>query len=189
MDGRSMVTALINSIPNTDPTTPQTSNPLQDLPQESRNIFLTLHALFEKELLPALDLLDRSLITRLKTSESDRTCTLHLVRSAQAQTSKTPHHEPITHYYEVRLQAWSCSCPAFTFSAFPAASDEKAPPANMNNEETWKFGGLTLDSDMPVCKHLLACVLAEKCQMFSHFVEERQITREEMAGWAAGWGG
>ncbi|KAF7190301.1 hypothetical protein HII31_08632 [Pseudocercospora fuligena] len=185
MDSRRMVTALINSIPNIG-TTDQSSNPLRDPPQESRNIFVTLYAIFEKELLPALDLLDRNLVTRLKTSE---TCKLYLVRSAQPQTSRNPQYEHIN-YYEVRLNAWSCSCPAFTFSAFPATSDDIAPQperlATMNEE--WAFGGLTLGSDMPVCKHLLACVLVEHCQMFSHFVEEKQIAIEEMAGWAAGWG-
>lgn len=177
MDSRRMVTALINSLPNTEPTS-QISNPLQDLPQESRNIFLTLYALFEKELLPALDLLDRNLITRLKTSE---TCKLYLVRSAQPRTQQRYEH---VNYYEVRLKAWSCSCPAFTFSAFPATTE--APERSVN--EACIIGGLTLGSDMPICKHLLACVLVENCQIFSQFVEEKEITLEEMAGWAAGWG-
>ncbi|KXT18541.1 hypothetical protein AC579_2278 [Pseudocercospora musae] len=184
MDGRRMVTALINSIPNNQ-STPQISNPLRDLPQESRNIFLTLYSLFERELLPALDLLDRNLVTRLKTPD---TCKLYLVRSAQPQTSRNQQRYEHINCYEVRLNAWSCSCPAFTFSAFPA-TEAPAPPRSVDiNAEAWTFGGLTLGSDMPVCKHLIACVLVENCQMFSHLVEEKEITKEEMAGWAAGWG-
>ena len=54
----------------------------------------------------------------------------------------------------------------------------------------WIFGGLSLGDDMPpVCKHLLACVLAERCKgLFGGFVEERDVSVEEAAGWAAGWG-
>ena len=52
----------------------------------------------------------------------------------------------------------------------------------------WSFGGLTLGSDMPVCKHLLACVLVKYCSIFSSFVEERDVSIDELAGWAAGWG-
>jgi hypothetical protein len=52
----------------------------------------------------------------------------------------------------------------------------------------WSFGGLTLGSDMPVCKHLLACVLIEHYTSFASFVNEREVSVEELAGWAAGWG-
>jgi hypothetical protein len=52
----------------------------------------------------------------------------------------------------------------------------------------WLFGGLTLGTDTPVCKHLLACVLVEHCAGFAHLVEERNVSIEELAGWAAGWG-
>jgi hypothetical protein len=54
----------------------------------------------------------------------------------------------------------------------------------------WTFGGITLGFDMPpVCKHLLACVLAERvCGLFGQFVEEKDVSVEEAAGWAAGWG-
>lgn len=52
----------------------------------------------------------------------------------------------------------------------------------------WQFGGLAKGEDAPVCKHLLACVLVERCAAFKHFVVEREISGEEMAGWAAGWG-
>lgn len=52
----------------------------------------------------------------------------------------------------------------------------------------WRFGGLTLGGDRPVCKHLLACVLVEHCKPFESFVDEREVSIEELAGWAAGWG-
>ncbi|EME85613.1 uncharacterized protein MYCFIDRAFT_88504 [Pseudocercospora fijiensis CIRAD86] len=175
MDGRRMVTALVNSVPNTA-AADHISNPLRDLPQEARNIFLTLYALFGKELLPALDLLDRSLVTRLHTSSGEEhTCKLYLVRSAQPQTSRnTPYQH--TNYYEVRLNAWTCSCPAFAFSAFPAT---EAPDRsiNTNNEERWTFGGLTLGSDMPVWK---ATIGFDAAQMWQGVGD---VAREDVEDW------
>ena len=55
--------------------------------------------------------------------------------------------------------------------------------------EEWRWGGLMLEGDVPLCKHLLACVLAERWTVAGAMVEEREVGREEMAGWAAGWGG
>lgn len=43
--------------------------------------------------------------------------------------------------------------------------------------------------EVPLCKHLLACVLAERWEVGRGMVGERGVGREEMAGWAAGWGG
>ena len=43
--------------------------------------------------------------------------------------------------------------------------------------------------DVPLCKHLLACVLAEFWAEARDLVEVKNVARAEMAGWAAGWGG
>jgi len=123
-----------------------------------------------------------------------------------------------TTFYEVRLDSWSCSCPAFTFAAFPAGGDgavyERSTDAwtgledvgdglidgddageglgeGTRGEEEWMFGGKECRGDeAPVCKHLLACVLGERCEgVFGHFVTEREVSLEEMCGWRAGWGG
>jgi hypothetical protein len=40
----------------------------------------------------------------------------------------------------------------------------------------------------PVCKHILACVLVEHCGLFAGFLENKGISVEEAAGWAAGFG-
>ena len=57
-------------------------------------------------------------------------------------------------------------------------------------EKGWQWGGLMLgEEDIPLCKHLLACVLSERWDVAGGMVEERQAGREEIAGWAAGWGG
>lgn len=198
-NSRHMVTALFNSLPSTR-ATDHISNPLKNLPKSARNTFLTLYALFEKEMLPALDLLDRNLVTRIKTQsrpgyhERTNHSKLYLVRSAQPQASRNSQHECVNGY-EVRLSSWTCSCPAFTFAAFPANSEmqSEAPSVSGNSSHSlqaaeWAFGGLSLGSDMPTCKHLLACILVEHCQMFSGCVDEKEVSLEDLAGWAAGWG-
>ena len=103
--------------------------------------------------------------------------------------------------YEVRLQAWNCSCAAFAFAAFSGDCDDDHDSqrevagrldSGGNDEKImgkWRMGGLTLDEGVPLCKHLLACVLAERIEGLGAFIENRVVSREEMAGWAAGWGG
>jgi len=255
---RQLAASLISAIPTPPEPQSSTANPLNGVPNVKEHL-LTLHVLFPNELLPALDLLDRGLVTRLRLlphghqalpekdarqgttgataqaehdpegasgvphpSNSPRTGSVdeggniadqyhvdvaktpstYYVRSAQQQQAsrstsryRNAAYEHTT-YYEVRLDAWSCSCPAFAFAAFPAtmADSQDAAPfdaeteVNGTSSSSWTFGGLTLGSDMPICKHLLACVLVEHSQTFSHFVEERKVSPEEMAGWAAGWG-
>ena len=43
--------------------------------------------------------------------------------------------------------------------------------------------------DVPLCKHLLACVLVEFWAEARDLVDVKAVARAEMAGWAAGWGG
>jgi len=60
----------------------------------------------------------------------------------------------------------------------------------MGEAGSWEFGGLSRGAGAaPVCKHLLACVLVERCEVFAGCVDEREVSVEELAGWAAGWGG
>lgn len=59
----------------------------------------------------------------------------------------------------------------------------------------YPFGGsLTRDTVVsqtpPLCKHLLACVLAVRCPaLFGGGVEERDVGAGELGGWCAGWAG
>jgi hypothetical protein len=303
LSSRAFVTQLLNSLPvhtvthldgsvdatHRVPVAPD--NPLNSASESVRKQLLTLHVLFPNEFLPALDLLDRRLVTRFRirrnplgettatvgsgerererernttearsdahrrgnlpgttveqgggpnteamdvdtpasqppeppragtmevlpqqTSETPsnkdvlaqtqphNTDTLYYVRSAQQRTSRFNTTYDTTTSYEVRLRAWNCSCPAFAFSAFPSVHPE--PSVSRYNEAEgvtkgvvdskdleWVFGGVSLGEGMPpVCKHLLACVLVERCGMFGGFVEERDVSVEEAAGWAAGWG-
>ncbi|KAF2146053.1 uncharacterized protein K452DRAFT_305041 [Aplosporella prunicola CBS 121167] len=144
---------------------------------------------------------------------------IYYVRSAQPRPqqhwrSRNRHHHDDddndaddagpTHY-EVRLAAWSCSCPAFAVSAFPALSAdasrklEDCDDGVVDGEDDSgvdSFGGLRSGKDLPpVCKHLLASVLAERAGwLFGAavgVVGEGQggVSAEAAAGWAAGWGG
>lgn len=331
------------------------ANPLRGLQGNDRNVFLTLHVLFPNELLPALDLLDRRLVTRFIVGDGAQTATipaaarggdagcdegaaaetigrpaadddagiggdrdddvvdparpasaaaeatasssqhdsaehqqgdaehtttartpltpppLYYVHSAQQQHRHQFHHhrhrsryghhhhgghgallgdeddtvasstaEPVGaagNWYEVRLAAWNCSCPAFAFASFPANLAEPSPspgPGLMmegaaagmeedgkeeakeeqekggvaageeegvggdGGEGVWErfgFGGLRRGTGEtghvpPVCKHLLACLLVERAPgLFAGSVEEKVVSVEEAAAWAAGWGG
>ncbi|KAI7506177.1 hypothetical protein KC367_g102 [Hortaea werneckii] len=169
---RQLTTKLVDSLPRSPD--PGIGNPLHNAP-ESRDHLLSLHVLFPNELLPALDLLDRGLVTRMYVQseehasqpkatqaqtvatacasvqsetqcieatdgrgdtkddhiESHNNCKgsgTYQVRSAQQSSSRGGSSRyrnaayEHTSYYEVRLNAWSCSCPAFAFSAFPAST-------------------------------------------------------------------
>ncbi|KAF7959996.1 hypothetical protein EAE96_001597 [Botrytis aclada] len=50
-------------------------------------------------------------------------------------------------------------------------------------EEKWRYGGWTKTSQVPICKHLLACLLVERWgDVLGMYVRERVVGREEMAG-------
>ncbi|KAF2129074.1 hypothetical protein P153DRAFT_341551 [Dothidotthia symphoricarpi CBS 119687] len=215
-------------------------NPLNAASEPAKKQLLSLQVLFPNEFLPALDLLDRRLVTRFRVMDERegprRPCdepskstdnhtsnyetplqhnphdTIYYVRSAQQRSSRYSASYDTTTSYEVRLQSWNCSCPAFAFSAFPVMHSESPDlsyePASeprphedtvhgegyamdaTKRDLTWAFGGATLSSDMPpVCKHILACVLVEECpKTFGAFAQESTVCVEEAAGWAAGWG-
>ena len=124
---------------------------------------------------------------------------MYYVRSAQQPRTSRYHSVAIDGVgtnYEIRLGSWNCSCPAFAFSAFDGSLgtliEGKVNDGGENREgkEEWRFGGLMLDQlGMPMCKHLLACVLVERCDGLAAFLEERVVGKEKAAGWAAGWGG
>ena len=193
----------------------------------SKATLLTLHALYPNILLPALDLLDRHLITRLvcrertdtelervgeahqalsKDAEKDRS--VYYVHSSAPQPSRrraTSRLVTDTTNYEVRTTAWSCTCPAFTYAVFsreigrPYEGDSdswRSAAENAEDPVEWvdasRWGGLIhcgLGEDVPICKHLFACVLVERWAVARSMIEEKEVGREEMAGWAAGWGG
>ncbi|RYP62803.1 hypothetical protein DL771_009579 [Monosporascus sp. 5C6A] len=64
---RTLLTSLINTLASAplSPPDPALTNPLARLPASHRTLLATLHALYPSVLLPALDVLDRRLVTRV----------------------------------------------------------------------------------------------------------------------------
>ncbi|KAI0484347.1 hypothetical protein GGR56DRAFT_21544 [Xylariaceae sp. FL0804] len=121
-----------------------------------------------------------------------------------------------TRTYVVRTGAWSCTCASFAFEAhariYSLSTTSSSSSSSSSSgcrrydvreatatgafseqrSRSWEFGGLSTDgggeggSGVPCCKHLLACVLAERWPaLLAGFVEERAVGREEAAGLVA----
>ncbi|KAH4354056.1 hypothetical protein HBH98_014200 [Parastagonospora nodorum] len=206
---RRFITQLLDALPSSAGTHDAATNPLSSVPESAKKQLLSLQVLFPSEFLPALDLLDRRLVVRLKISDENGNprnedsaarnnsttapahdytpSSIYYVSSAQPRRHASSYDTSTS--YQVRLRAWNCSCPAFAFAAFPAVHPEPTYQPSDATEDAW-FGGVSLGEGIPpVCKHLLACVLVEKCAgLFGGFVVEREVGVEEAVGWAAGWG-
>lgn len=180
------------------------------LPPTAKPLLLTLHSLLPHCLLPALDLLDRGLVERWIPQGLDPTSTNPSTAWVYYITSKPTLPEPINPFrsgtssstpgiytYEVRPSIWHCTCANFTLYAFASAAE---PATVQNNVEqqvdgktAWVWGSPYLSpshpSAIPVCKHLLAAVLAEQCPaLFGTFVRTKQdVPKEEMAEKACWW--
>ena len=185
---------MLAQLPRTSQAPADRGNALQGSSVREQQLFVTLHCLFPNELLPALDLLDRRLVTRMVCADQAGHRPVFQVRSSQPP-SRSRFQGGVRTSYEVRLTAWNCSCPAFVFAAFaPAAPAQLDTPMHGRDHpglSASAFGGLTLAHQTlpPVCKHLLACLLAETCQpLFDSHVLDMQVSRDELAGWVAGWG-
>lgn len=209
---RHLLTTLLTSLSSTSPLPSTTTEappttPLHALSQNHRQLLLTLHVLFPNLLLPAFDLLDRRLVTRLtlrgeseggdERGRDDLAGGIFLVKSLA--TTLTRRHRDVglsSKRYLVQLGTWQCACPSFTFDAFPVSTgttvDYGAEDSSLDEKEKsseWSFGGMSLDGldasggDVPCCKHLLACLIVEKWSgLLGSYVEERTVSREEMAG-------
>ncbi|KAI9836250.1 MAG: hypothetical protein M1819_001587 [Sarea resinae] len=68
----------------------------------------------------------------------------------------------------------------------PGSEPKPIPGTIPANEDG--TGGTQGAQGPPICKHLLACVLAERCGSLGAYVQERRVGAEEAAGWGAGWG-
>ncbi|PNS21495.1 hypothetical protein CAC42_1274 [Sphaceloma murrayae] len=111
-------------------------------------------------------------------------------------------------HHLVRVETWSCSCPGFAFSLFPAWGhggrdggdhDHGSSDLGMGDEDVgrgrsqgkeWVAGGFLRGEQTPMCKHLMASLLVERCQnLFGGFAKERELSVDEWVGWEAGYGG
>jgi hypothetical protein len=133
-------------------------------------------------------------------AENGKRNTVYQVRSSQPPKSRfrdTGSSASGSNVYIVQLGAWNCSCAAFAYSAFPGGSVTGQSPWKMVYEEDtemgreargWEFGGFSSDGKdvgrggVPVCKHLVACLLGERWELLREYVKERAVSREEMAG-------
>ncbi len=210
--------------------------------EHARSVFLALHVLFPHELLPALDILDRCLVTKLvvkpasvqpklasttidrnnspvTVSAGDENSVtkesgyeLFYVQSASAtdKTTATKYRSRYSKisttstYYEVRLDSWNCSCPAFSVSAFQSLNlepslelgEQAGVVASVEGSEAepfrrWEFGGIKTFKlgGVPSCKHILAAVLANAApELFKNGFKERIVSKEEIVAWGSGWG-
>ncbi|KAI5303483.1 Mitotic spindle checkpoint component mad2 [Ascosphaera pollenicola] len=180
------------------------SNVLKELPaaalSEVKPLLLTLHSIFPSELLLALDILDRRQIKRVTfPTEGDEN--VDRERPVYMIGSKSPTNKrylPREEQDIVCLDSWNCSCPAFTV----AALSDPIPASMGSDDETQHyvtnsplspdsmFGGMMPASvslaELPTCKHLLACVLANQCDAL--FGRNTQTLRISKAEAAARWG-
>ncbi|KAL1955683.1 hypothetical protein VTO42DRAFT_8228 [Malbranchea cinnamomea] len=189
-------------------------NPLSSLPADTlsrvKPLLLTLHCLFPNELLLALDILDKKLVRKCRifspTSrrqhevKQPNSCEnyyydVYFVRSqstARGEPGEAAESAPMAAFYEVHIESWNCTCPAFTLAAMHATSEtlssdegDRDQPFQDPREESmvgWRFGGsLTrrisgMDPPAVCCKHLLASVLASRCpNLFAQDIERWEI--------------
>jgi len=142
---------------------------------------MSLHCLLPSAFLPALDLLDKSLVTRYMTDSGK---SVHYVKSTQSLSRGK--FSASGSVYEVRTKAWSCSCSGFAFAAFGGLGIREEDEQGAEKEEEgegdrWRWGGMIRGGSPPVCKHLVACVLAERCsEMLGGYVIERRVSLGEL---------
>ncbi|KAF7940341.1 uncharacterized protein EAE98_000468 [Botrytis deweyae] len=100
-----------------------------------------------------------------------------------------------THPYPYISTSTSPSTSTSSPSYFPWSSKESSPDEDCSDsvekekekrkeeEEKWQYGGWTKTSQVPICKHLLACLLMERWgDVLGMYVRERVVGREEMGG-------
>lgn len=93
-------------------------------------------------------------------------------------------------FYIVRVGTWHCTCAGFAFAMAGGRREEEGrdDDAGEGMEEGVGFGGVSVDGPgegTPVCKHLLACLLAARWEGMRGYVRERRVGREEMGGLVA----
>ncbi|EPS37871.1 hypothetical protein H072_8377 [Dactylellina haptotyla CBS 200.50] len=116
------------------------ANPLRNLTPQSKNLFLTAHCLLPATFLAALDLLEKSLVVRYRTSDPSPHASMdvfpqvYYIRSnppppqnlvipgpnftSTTATSRSFPKSAKSYVYEVRTASWNCTCIAFTLAAY-----------------------------------------------------------------------
>ncbi|GAB7327002.1 hypothetical protein MBLNU13_g10947t1 [Cladosporium sp. NU13] len=102
---RALLTSLITTLATSTYHSSGSSNPLSDASENTKSALLTLHTLFPTDLLPALDLLDRGLVTRLvlaSASDAEQQAVDPITEresQKQNQDSPTRKRRPTVAYY------------------------------------------------------------------------------------------
>jgi len=102
---RALLTSLITTLATSTQHSHGSSNPLSDASENTKSALLALHTLFPTDLLPALDLLDRGLVTRFilasesNTEQQDITPTEEDQRQSQNQDPPTRKRKQTLSYY------------------------------------------------------------------------------------------
>lgn len=194
---RQFLTSLIVNLSAGEP--PPTEKEPHLIPPDRRRLLLTLHVLFPSLLLPALDLLDRRLVTGIRISDprpTEETITQLYVVQSLGTTLRRRNRDTTSgaRSYVVRPKAWNCSCASFALDSFPARVRPPEEEESVKEGASWQFGGMSLDGlvgtgeDVPCCKHLLACLLTERWpNLLGDYVERRAISKDELAGIVAGF--
>lgn len=193
----SLITAVCQTPPQSSPL-PVNPSLQASIPPSRRQFLLTLHVLFPTLLLPALDLLDRELVARLTLigSEQDEQEGLHdsvyivkslasTLKGAQRRKSAAKQHlQSSEGRYIVRLRAWNCTCASFALEAYGGVWRPRTPHSQEEVPRSSLFGGLSCDvADIPCCKHVLACLLADNWEaVLGTRIESRTVTKQELAG-------
>ncbi|KAG5440450.1 hypothetical protein PCK2_000478 [Pneumocystis canis] len=145
-----------------------------DTSAADRAIALSLYYLFKNTFLLALDLLDKGHIVKCTWERASGQQRIYYVFDV-AEDSNVINNPSETqkHQYEVRMFAWHCSCPEFAFSAFN--NDYHIGWNRVATVFNTFWGGCILGDPIPVCKHLLACVLVERGVWMRQYITEKQI--------------
>ncbi|KAF8477290.1 hypothetical protein BDZ91DRAFT_843975 [Kalaharituber pfeilii] len=215
---RALLTHLLTRLSSLSPVPPPPPDPTNPnpapytnhstLPPQSKPILLTLHSLLHHSLLPALDLLDRGLVERWipdndnpddsQDADDPSVSWVYYVQSASPSGCSSRNALPPPTFHLVRVPIWHCTCANFALYAFVATTLSSPTSTTYSPKPTaddagWIWGSTHLSpthhSSIPVCKHLLAAVLAERCpNLFGPYVrEKRGVAREEMAEKACWW--
>ena len=160
---------------------------IKSLPSKVEKTLIALHQIYPSLLLSSLDLLDNGLATRFVLSSpfpspSDMSASIYYVRSSQTRPSRfvAPASRSV---YEVRPQAWHCTCPSFTFSAF-SSRQNFIPFENDDDGELGpeRWGGEMRGEQPAICKHLLAVVIGERLGV----IPTREVDMDTLANYAIG---
>lgn len=172
MDEPSIDTCIMELIERIAPIEPSETSSEVD-----REAFIFLYYLFKDTFLLALDLLDQQCITVYTWEIESTNSIINQYQIFHISLAGNEPHETPCQQYEVRTSVWHCSCPEFTFSAFNKDYyiEWKKP---INKKGYW--GGLILGQPIPICKHLLACILVEHGGSWARKrVVEKKISKEE----------